>query len=588
MKLKRTVYIMLVLLMLGSLAACGNAEPGNEETADRTDAQTKVTAESTGTSSVRPEGSSAETSGTETEEPLPQTEYKPVSGELRVDYQFTEEYMSPEIYPMKSIVKDTGEYYDAIVRAYPDRPVIAVITHRMLSGVSVENNDAINRWLEENGYGFSLMIYGLPFRTEEIRAGLTFEEKLKEYVDAGGRCDLIIPDANWSTLSRKEDDSLWHYVEDGLITAVEDIADPERLKAVEESYGSAFMAANREQGKIYGFSASTHPGTAFQSYVAVAEEVLPLVEGKTPEKLGRALVFDQKFLQKARKTADTASAVMVFSVTPYELILPLVYGDRYVPVNNLQVYMDSGAEDPTLLGLWELPEYEKLVREHVSNLDNGLWRNGGELDDGAAAMIYFSSYPDRDIAQSHLNAILAENGVTRSYTVIPLAQFATPVGIENSVLVCSASENKELACDVALDMLLDAGLAGVMASGVPGDSYTVENGQIHFLKEPYKVCLYYNPYYSLDATGYLGELGQSVAAKKNSALKKYGDFCADFTGCGEAADAVALWGSDLWDYLSIGTMDEFPLPSGVLPSEFLDSPVPDIEPLRLAIEEQLQ
>lgn len=135
---------------------------------------------------------------------------------------------------------------------------------------------------------------------------------------------------------------------------------------------------------------------------------------------------------------------------------------------------------------------------------------------------------------------------------------------------------------------MDAGLAGVMASGVPGDSYTVENGQIHFLKAPYKVCLYYNPYYGLDATGYLGELGQSVAAKKNSALKKYGDFCADFTGCGEAADAVALWGCDLWDYLSIGTMDEFPLPSGVLPSRFLDSPVPDIEPLRLAIEEQLQ
>ena len=107
---------------------------------------------------------------------------KIISPEKKVDYAYPDDYLSEEIYPMKKILRDTENYYKAISKAYPDRPVLVLITHKMLSGFSVEHNDAINRWLEENGYGFSLMIYGLPFRTEEIRAGLTFEEKLKAFM----------------------------------------------------------------------------------------------------------------------------------------------------------------------------------------------------------------------------------------------------------------------------------------------------------------------------------------------------------------------------------------------------------------------
>ena len=104
--MKRTVLILLCVAMLLSLAACGQTEP---------------------------------------EAPS-----------VRVDYEYPQDYMSAEIYPMENILRDTEKYYRAISKAYPDRPVLVLITHKMLSGFSVENNDALNQWLEENGFGFSL------------------------------------------------------------------------------------------------------------------------------------------------------------------------------------------------------------------------------------------------------------------------------------------------------------------------------------------------------------------------------------------------------------------------------------------------
>ncbi|MBQ1955595.1 MAG: hypothetical protein II350_07620 [Clostridia bacterium] len=543
--MKRTLLLLLALLMLLPLAACGNTEPEAPDT--------------------------------------------PLSSERRVDYEYPDDYLSEEIYPMKKILRDTENYYKAISKAYPDRPVLVLITHKMLSGFSVENNDAINRWLEEKGYGFSLMIYGLPFRREEIVSGLTFEEKLNEYIKAGGRCDLILPDPNWSSLSAHADDTVWDYVEDGLITAISDLATEEQMQALRDVYGETYLEANTDNGKIYGLSPSTLKGAQFQSYIAVSDEVLPLVKGKTVDELGEMLVFDREFLAKAKENAKTSTAVFLLSSSANELIAPFLTKNRYVPLNNLQLYVDAESVPANVLGLWEIPGYEEFVRTHVENIDSGLWTNGGELKTNTAAMIFFSSYRDEKLAKAQLDATLAENEVNRNYTLLSLNEYPVTVGVENAVLISASSENETLSCATAINIATDAELARVLSSGVEGRSYSEENGRYQLLQNTFGVCVLSNPLFAVPATEYLNPLSESCKnAQKNAILSPYENFSPDFTEAESAADALALWGYDLWNYLSVGNAEMFMLSSGVDAASFLEISPPDISALKESLADQLE
>ncbi|MBQ8898128.1 MAG: hypothetical protein IJY86_06585 [Clostridia bacterium] len=502
---------------------------------------------------------------------------------VRVDFEYPEDYLSRETYPMDKILRDTEKYYKAVSKAYPDRPVLVLITHKMLSGFSVEHNDAINRWLEENGYGFSLMIYGLPFRTEEIRAGLTFEEKLCEYIDRGGRCDLILPDPNWSALSGCCDDTVWDYVHDGLIIPLEDAATDEQLEAVAEIYGEKFLEANTEKGKLYGLSFSDLEGTKYQSYVAVKDSVLPLVEGKTPEELGDMLVYDGEFLELARQRGESAAAVSVLSLSLNEMLGPFVTGDRYASLNNLPIYADLHSEEPKALGLWEIPGFWEFAKAVAGNVDAGLWASNGEIKNGAAAVYLFSSYSDETVAESVLRAMLEENGVTESYTLLPLPGYPVNVGVENAVLLCAHSEYPELSCEAAVKFAVDGELGRVMSSGVEGRSYVYENGVPKYLHNPFGVCVIPNSFWSVPVAEHLMPLGESCERLQAEDSKYlYGLLSLDTSSCEESADALAAWGVDLGFYLSVGNSDGFTLRSGETAESFPSLPVPDIAPLKSA------
>ncbi len=532
--MKRTVLILLCVAMLLSLAACGQTEP---------------------------------------EAPS-----------VRVDYEYPQDYMSAEIYPMENILRDTEKYYRAISKAYPDRPVLVLITHKMLSGFSVENNDALNQWLEENGFGFSLMVYGMPFRREEIISGLTFSEKLKQYVDAGGRCDLILPDPNWSALSGHGDDNVWDYVNSGLVTAIDDIASKADIEALSRVYGEVYLESNRDGGKLYGLSPSALEGAKLQTYVAVAPEVLPLVSEMSKEELARAIVFDGEFLSRAVSVAQTSVAVGQFSTSIYELVGPFITGERYVPLGNLQLYADSESFTPEVLGLWEIPGYDELLKAFTENRRNGLWSNNVPLSDSAAAMYFFSAHGGDEMAQKQIDFLLSRSGVSRKYTALPLPGYPVNVSMENALMISASSADPALSCEAAIAAYTDPGFARVLASGVEGKSYTEEKGQYTALKDPFGVCVLNNPFFTVQTQPHLAGYDRvCIEMQKTAGLTPYENYTPDLTGLEAEIDALARWSCDLNVYLSVGDSDITELSSGEKANLFPTLPPPDISGLKQRI-----
>jgi hypothetical protein len=68
--------------------------------------------------------------------------------------------------------------------------------------------------------------------------------------------------------------------------------------------------------------------------------------------------------------------------------------------------------------------------------------------------------------------------------------------------------------------------------------------------------------------------------QKSAVMAPYANFSPDFSGADTEADALALWGCDLWDYLSVGNAEMFLLPSGAEANCFLEIPTPDISKLK--------
>ena len=120
---------------------------------------------------------------------------------MRTQYSYPKDYNLNVIYSMENAVKDSNEYYEAISEAFPNRPVLAVICNSYFGEVySTLLNDALNVWLEENGYNFAVMIYS--FGINNLLQEGTFANKVKEFVEAGGKCDVIVTGANISSLKR--------------------------------------------------------------------------------------------------------------------------------------------------------------------------------------------------------------------------------------------------------------------------------------------------------------------------------------------------------------------------------------------------
>ena len=178
--MKRIMYILLAVSLLLGLSACGNTLP--EET---------TSSEETGYVA-------------------------------RTKFSYPDEYSPSVAYSMENAVRDSNEYYNAICEAFPNRPVLAVINNSYFGGLySVELNDALNVWLEENGYNFAVMIYS--FGIKNMREDGTFENKVKAFVDAGGKCDVIVTGANVSSFGIVPSDTIWDFVGDGLILPLDSV-----------------------------------------------------------------------------------------------------------------------------------------------------------------------------------------------------------------------------------------------------------------------------------------------------------------------------------------------------------------------------
>jgi len=108
---------------------------------------------------------------------------------LRTDFEYSAEYLSAPDFDPKISAREAAAYHAAISKAFPDRPVISVV-RQTYSGdfYPLEDNDALNVWLEENGYGFAIMVFTLPeYRRENPQ---TFGTMLRQYLAAGGNATL--------------------------------------------------------------------------------------------------------------------------------------------------------------------------------------------------------------------------------------------------------------------------------------------------------------------------------------------------------------------------------------------------------------
>lgn len=549
--MKRIMYILLAVSLLLGLSACGNTLP--EET---------TSSEETGYVA-------------------------------RTKFSYPDEYSPSLAYSMENAVRDSNEYYNAICEAFPNRPVLAVINNSYFGGLySVELNDALNVWLEENGYNFAVMIYS--FGIKNMREDGTFENKVKAFVDAGGKCDVIVTGANVSSFGIVPSDTIWDFVGDGLILPLDSVESAD-YSGVEQKYGKTFVERNTFNGKVYGFSLSALDGAKNKAYLAVRNECLPLVEGKTGDELVEALLEDREFLEEAKVLAKTEYALGYDDSTAPPYILPeLCFGEGFTSVNMLPLYIGQSSAEPRVIALWESPKFESTLKNLTEIERSGLSAfNSGERTFSAAISFYYD-FADAEVAQENFNA-KAEMATKFEYTLIPLGGVTEAAGTECAMFLSACSENKEAAVRFILSALTDEGLGSALVNGVEGYSYSVENGKFDVLSFDSETWIYPNNIYRRDEFenveaifGYYEEL------QGTGEVELYENFCADLSENYDEATALVNWygyyikaSVNISDFGDHSREDlEF---SNTIPVDdlFADPKYPNIDDLKADIEAQL-
>jgi len=522
----------------------------------------------------------------------------PANPDLKTQFQYPQKFDLNQKYSMRNVVRDTNELYDAISKAYPGKPVLVLIRQSYSGNVyPLELNDALNTWLSDNGYGFSLMVYS--FGNYGLSKGKTFEMQVREYVDAGGRCDIIAPGPNISGLAGIPGDTLWDYVNDGLIVPVDSMATEDQLKAVSDIYGEAFLKVNSDNGRIYGFSATTLEVSSMAGYLASGNGYgFP---GEEPQSV-RDIVFlniapehrlsrftsGRAYLDKIAHIGDLYSNKMALAATASVegLINSVLLDESYTQINMLPLYVHETENGPEVLALWEVPMFEEIMQGYAEIVEEGYLSLNDPAD--SAMYYYFESYTDPKIAQKQLekDAELQKHNAPR--VVVPLSNIPSVTGPECSLFVASGSENKELALDFAISALTDKALGQALCMGLEGVSYTVENGVRTDLANPMDAVIYPNPLYRIP-TEFDLENSLEIAAElqTGATFDLYENFNADFSDCREEALALSQWAkrykNALWIFDAESTEAY-----GYNMRTFLEDPAyPDIEALRASVQRQL-
>ena len=545
--MKKIVYILLLFSLMLGVTACGSESP--EET----------------------------------------TALEETENTIRTKFSYPTDYLI-ESFDAEAAVACSTEYYNAICEAFPNRPVLAVINNSYFGTLySVALNDALNVWLEENGYNFAVMIFS--FGIQDLRVNGTFEQKVEKYVDAGGKCDVIVTGANVSTSGIVPADTIWDFVDDGLILALNS-AD---LSGVEQKYGKAFIERNTFNGNVYGFSVSALEGYKNSAYVAVRNECLPLVEGMSGEELVDAILEDREFLEEAKALAETDYALGYDDSTFPPYILPeLCLGEGYTRVNYLPLYIDQNSAEPRVIALWEAPEFESTLKKLSEIEKAGLSSCGTGETAFSAAMAFYCGFENEDAAQKTFSD-KASRVAEFEYTLIPLGGATEAVGPECAMFLSACSENKDVATEFILTVLCDEGLGSALTNGVEGYSSEVENGKFVSQMNDKDTWIYPNKLYMRDDHEHVERLYECYRELQGTAeFELYENFCADLSGCYDEATALVKWylyyldaGSYIADYSGEQKEDlEF---SGIIPVDdfFADPRYPDIDDMKADIEAQI-
>ncbi|MBQ1956021.1 MAG: hypothetical protein II350_09840, partial [Clostridia bacterium] len=473
-----------------------------------------------------------------------------VAEDMKTQYQYPEKYDIHGKYSIKNAVKDTNKLYDAICEAYPGRPVLAVIRQSYSGEIyPLELNDALNLWLEENGYGFSLMVYS--FGNYGLNEGKTFEEQVKEYIEAGGRCDVIVTGANTVNLSGIPGDTVWDYVNDGLIVPLGSTATKEQLDAVSSLYGEAFLKINSDKGEIYGFSTSTLEVSNSAGYLVDYFGVgFP---GDASESV-RDVAFLNLFIpgtgwERVYKEPRMYFQRIVFEEVPYGITISetasvegfinsVLIDESYTQVNMLPLYIHETETGTEVLAFWEIPLYNEIMEGYVEIVEEGILSLNASRFDGI--YYYFESYEDPKLAQKQMEKDFDVMGSEQTRVVEKLDTKKSVTGPECSMFVANASENKALATEFVISALTDEALGRALCMGVEGVSYTVENGVRKDIMNNIDTIIYPNSMYKIP-TEYELENSREIARELQvgAEFDLYENFNADLSDCREEAEALA-------------------------------------------------
>ena len=504
---------------------------------------------------------------------------------LRTDFEYSAEYLSAPDFDPKISAREAAAYHAAISKAFPDRPVISVV-RQTYSGdfYPLEDNDALNVWLEENGYGFAIMVFTLPeYRRENPQ---TFGTMLRQYLAAGGKCDVIATGPNVSLFLGVPGDTVWDYVNRELIVPLNSI-DGADFSAIEKAYGREFILENTDNGNVYGFSISTFQGGKQAAYLAVDNNALSLFEGLSDEEIKNALLHDRDFLSRLSSLSGSSKALGYhMGISACDAIEVLCLNGDYTRMNSLPLYVDRTGTSPKAAALWETEGFWDALENFRDLEAAGL--SGYNASFASCGAFIFKSFPDPEYALTRLNLELKSYGRSGEFSVIPLSSPINAVGPECSMFLAAASEQKDAALSLILNALTDEALATCLSCGIEGYSYTLENGLRDDITTHSDVMIYPN-------NAYIPEISEGLrnypeyfkTAQQNAEFFPFDNFNADLSGHTDQAQALIDWYVYYVDAIQI--FDEISLEvMGYNIDSFLaERSVPDIDELLAAISQQV-
>ncbi|MBQ8898685.1 MAG: hypothetical protein IJY86_12710 [Clostridia bacterium] len=519
----------------------------------------------------------------------PQAETTSPLTENRLSYSYPPDYDPSVPYPTARAVQDSAELYAAVEKAFPDRPVLAIVRAGVTSQVyPIELLNALNLWLEENGYGFAVSVY--TFGLSGLSQGLTFSDSLGEFFAAGGKCDLVVTGLNVSSLSGLPSDTVHDFIGGGMISPLTGLSEAD-LGKISALYGEDYVTLHTFGGKCYGFSPVNLTALQTKPYYLVHNSVLPLLDSPTAEELNKKLLGDEGFLSKAAAAAGTQLGLSFGNyAAPDMLIEMLCFDGSYAKANYLPVFVSAEKANAPVTFLWEADNYLPAVELLRNNANIGLTDFGNtSYSPGDGAIIVASASADLESARAELSEMLSSLDPQGGYTLLETSAPGTAIGPESALFLSATASDPTFASRFIVEAMTDGDLALALYLGPKGFAYyTEENGDTVSAYGLGQTAVIFTSMFQT----HLPDQSEDSIALRKAAQQSYSyapchNFNADFSLCPDGANALSEWNRaylNASQHLQDDLLDTY----GESLGNFISTPTPELSEMKALIEAQLE